>query len=58
MSWYAADPVLAGLPTLAEWARAHGTQLGQPVLLRTELDRRTDNNTQRSPVRSLPTSIT
>jgi hypothetical protein len=26
--------------------------------LRTELDRRTDNNTQRSPVRSLPTSIT
>ncbi|MFF5859909.1 hypothetical protein ACFY8B_30550 [Streptomyces sp. NPDC012751] len=25
--------------------------------LRTELDRRTDNNTQRSPVRSLPTSI-
>jgi hypothetical protein len=26
--------------------------------LRTELDRRTDNTTQRSPVRSLPTSIT
>ncbi|MGP4048405.1 hypothetical protein [Streptomyces sp. 2A115] len=26
--------------------------------LRTELDRRTDNSTQRSPVRSLPTSIT
>ncbi|MGW2972056.1 hypothetical protein ACWDBO_35385 [Streptomyces mirabilis] len=26
--------------------------------LRTELDQRTDNNTQRSPVRSLPTSIT
>jgi hypothetical protein len=26
--------------------------------LRTELDRRTDNNTQSSPVRSLPTSIT
>ncbi|GGS92346.1 hypothetical protein [Streptomyces chromofuscus] len=26
--------------------------------LRTELDRRTDNDTQRSPVRSLPTSIT
>ncbi|MFD3700036.1 hypothetical protein ACFWUZ_28595 [Streptomyces sp. NPDC058646] len=26
--------------------------------LRAELDRRTDNNTQRLPVRSLPTSIT
>ncbi|WP_405467701.1 hypothetical protein [Streptomyces canus] len=26
--------------------------------LRTELDRRTDTSTQRSPVRSLPTSIT
>ncbi|MER5967501.1 site-specific integrase [Streptomyces sp. NPDC002057] len=36
MSWYAADPVLAGLPTLAEWAHAHGTQLGQPVLLRAD----------------------
>ncbi|UNO40365.1 hypothetical protein [Streptomyces sp. MST-110588] len=34
MSWYAADPVLAGLPTLAEGAHAHGTQPGQPVLLR------------------------
>ncbi|WP_063733130.1 hypothetical protein [Streptomyces sp. RTd22] len=36
VSWYAADPVLAGLPTLAEWAHAHGTQLGQPVLLRAD----------------------
>ncbi|WP_327749900.1 tetratricopeptide repeat protein [Streptomyces europaeiscabiei] len=35
VSWYAADPVLAGLPTLAEWAHA-GTQLGQPVLLRAD----------------------
>jgi hypothetical protein len=26
--------------------------------LRTERDRRTDNSTQRSPVRSLPTSVT
>ena len=34
--WYAADPVLAGLPTLAEWAHAHGTQMGQPVLLRAD----------------------
>ncbi|MGC9495701.1 site-specific integrase [Streptomyces sp. WG7] len=36
VSWYAADPVLAGLPTLAEWAHAHGTQVGQPVLLRAD----------------------
>ncbi|WP_206189663.1 hypothetical protein, partial [Streptomyces griseoruber] len=36
VSWYAADPVLAGLPTLAEWAHAHGTQPGQPVLLRAD----------------------
>ncbi|MFE9455088.1 site-specific integrase [Streptomyces sp. NPDC006739] len=36
VSWYAADPVLAGLPTLAEWAHAHGTQMGQPVLLRAD----------------------
>ncbi|MDL5206546.1 hypothetical protein [Streptomyces sp. ALI-76-A] len=34
VSWYAADPVLAVLPTLTEWAHAHGTQQGQPVLLR------------------------
>ncbi|MET9016060.1 hypothetical protein ABZX74_34975 [Streptomyces olivaceoviridis] len=34
--WYTADPVLAGLPTLAEWAHAHGTQTGQPVLLRAD----------------------
>ncbi|WP_328738293.1 site-specific integrase [Streptomyces erythrochromogenes] len=34
--WYAADPVLAGLPTLAEWAHMHGTQPGQPVLLRSD----------------------
>jgi hypothetical protein len=34
VSWYAADPVLAVLPTLTEWAHAHGRQLGQPVLLR------------------------
>ncbi|MEU9027183.1 hypothetical protein AB0D46_06540 [Streptomyces sp. NPDC048383] len=36
VSWYAADPVPAGLPTPAEWAHAHGTQLGQPVLLRAD----------------------
>ncbi|MFJ3673703.1 hypothetical protein ACIPSE_45400 [Streptomyces sp. NPDC090106] len=36
VSWYAADPVLAGLPTLAEWAHMHGTQPGQPVLLRAD----------------------
>ncbi|MFD9535777.1 integrase [Streptomyces sp. NPDC060010] len=36
VSWYATDPVLAGLPTLAEWAHAHGTQPGQPVLLRSD----------------------
>jgi integrase len=34
--WYAADPVLAGLPSLAEWARVHGTRPGQPVLLRSD----------------------
>lgn len=36
VSWYATNPVLAGLPTLAEWAHAHGTQPGQPVLLRSD----------------------
>ena len=36
VSWYAADPVLASLPTPAEWAHAHGTQMGQPVLLRAD----------------------
>ncbi len=36
VSWYADDPVLAGLPTLSEWAHAHGTQPGQPVLLRSD----------------------
>ncbi|MEU3903833.1 hypothetical protein [Streptomyces goshikiensis] len=36
VSWYAADPVLAGLPMLAEWAHAHGTQVGQPALLRAD----------------------
>jgi integrase len=35
-AWYAGDPVLAGLPSLAEWARAHGTRPGQPVLLRSD----------------------
>ncbi|MEU8413816.1 hypothetical protein AB0C24_13580 [Amycolatopsis japonica] len=34
--WYADDPVVAGLPTLAEWGRAHGTRPGQPVLLRSD----------------------
>ncbi|GGM23544.1 hypothetical protein GCM10010129_79930 [Streptomyces fumigatiscleroticus] len=36
MSWYAADPVLAGLPTLTEWAHEHGAQMGQLVLLRAD----------------------
>lgn len=36
VSWYAGDPVLADLPTLAEWAHMHGTQPGQPVLLRSD----------------------
>jgi hypothetical protein len=30
------DPVLAGLPSLSEWARRHGTRAGQPFLLRTD----------------------
>ncbi|KAA8877459.1 hypothetical protein F3087_43945 [Nocardia colli] len=30
------DPVLAGLPSLAEWARRHGTRPGQPVLLHSD----------------------
>ena len=30
------DPVLAGLPSLSEWARQHGTRSGQPFLLRTD----------------------
>ncbi|MET7620520.1 site-specific integrase [Streptomyces sp. NPDC005408] len=31
--WYRDDPLLAGLPSLTEWARRHGTRARQPVVL-------------------------
>jgi integrase len=33
---FEADPVLAGLPSLAEWAERHGTRPRQPFLLHTD----------------------
>lgn len=31
-----ADAAIAGLPPLSEWAKRHGTQLGQPILIRAD----------------------